>query len=148
MPLGVIGLVVWVVGAPLGSYLIIFDERKRLHSREVKAKLGFFYNGYKGNSACWELFTSFKKITIAVSSVFLGSASAIVQSLFLFLILLVEIVMVLKLRPFLERRFNVLVVISTLALIITIYCSIFYSSSRVERLSSFASATHCKLRSP
>ena len=84
-----IGLFVWVVGSPLGSYLIIFDERKRVHSREVKAKLGFFYNGYKGNSACWELFISFKKIVIAVSSVYLGSASAIVQSLFLFLILLV-----------------------------------------------------------
>ncbi len=145
VPLGVAGLLVWVVGVPVAAYLLIFDERKRLHSRAIREKLGFFYNGYKSNSACWELFILLKKLAIAASAIFLAGASGIMQSLFLFTLLLVEVVLLLKLRPFIERRFNILVVISTMALVITIYCGLFYFSSRVQSNASFTSGNNCEL---
>ena len=45
--IGILGLLVWALGIPLGACLLLFKNRKSLSSLSAKEKYGFLYNGYR-----------------------------------------------------------------------------------------------------
>jgi hypothetical protein len=66
------------MGIPGIALILIYKERKRLHTVEVKAKFGFLYNGYKYHSFYWEILIMYRKIMIIFIQVFLSGVSKVV----------------------------------------------------------------------
>ena len=68
-----------------------------------------------------------------------------IQSLVLLLVLVGTILITLKVRPYLESEINFLEIYSMISLIITVYCGIYYLSSRPSGSPEFITGKDCKL---
>ena len=123
MTVGVLGIGLWSVGIPIFSAFLLRRNRTRLEEAPVKEKFGFLYNGYARHSYYWETFMSVRKVVIAFISIFLTSEGTMLQSLVLFVLLLVSIFINFRVNPFYERKINRLEIVSLSALIITVYCA-------------------------
>ena len=67
----------WCIGIPIFALILLIRDRKRLDDLDVKQKFGFFFRGYKKTFYFWEIVIMFKKVTIIVISVFVGSIGII-----------------------------------------------------------------------
>ena len=110
----------------------------------MKEKFGFLYNGYANHSYYWETFMSLRKVLIAFISIFLVSQGTMFQSLVLFIVLLVSIFINFKVNPYTERKINRLEIVSLVALIVTVYCGIFFLSARNPSKLEFIRGKDCK----
>ena len=72
----------------------------------------------------------FRKVAIFFIAVFLAFLGRIVQALVLIIVLVLYLFYTLKKRPFITRRLNELEIVSLVSSSITIYCGIFFISSR------------------
>ncbi len=120
----------WSVGIPLVSVLLLRRHRNELESLHVREKFGFLYNGYAPRSYYWEAVMSGRKVVVAFVSIFLTGQGTMLQALVLFVVLIFSIFLSLRVSPFLERNVNRLEVVSLLALVVTVYCGIFFLSAR------------------
>ena len=87
---------------------------------------------------------SLRKLIVAFVSIFLTAAGTMLQSLVLFILLIFSIFLNFKVKPFAESRANRLEIFSLLALIITVYCGIFFLSARNPMKLEFVSGKDCK----
>ncbi len=85
---------------------------------------------------------------IGFVSIFLTAKGSMVQSLVLFVLLVLSIFQTVRSRPYEDYRINRLEVISLLALIVTVYCGIFYLSARNPSTTDFVDGKDCKPRDP
>lgn len=115
---------------PLFSFYLLFRNRTRLHEIKIQEKYGFLYKGFTTRSYYWEIAMQARKILIAFVSIFLTGSGTMVQSLVLLSILCFFIYATLRVSPFEHRSANQLEIVSLIALIVTVYCGIFYLSSR------------------
>lgn len=140
-----LGIILWSLGIPIFSCFILRRNRKNLEEPVVKEKLGFLYNGYTTRSYYWEVVMSGRKVIIAFVSIFLTSQGTITQSLVLFVVLVLSIFLNFKVNPFVKRNINRLEIVSLIALIITVYCGIFFLSARNPRKNEYIHGKDCKL---
>ncbi|GAW79322.1 cysteine repeat modular protein 2 [Plasmodium gonderi] len=66
--LGMGGIVVWGIGIPLMSYLVLYKNRKHLHSENILFKYGFLNNGFNFQFWYWESIFFLRKILILLIS--------------------------------------------------------------------------------
>ena len=55
-------LFAWTIGIPAVTSILIFKNRNRLYTPEIRAKYGFIYNGYNKSNYFWEFVIVYKKI--------------------------------------------------------------------------------------
>ena len=105
--------------------------------RSAKEKFGFLYNGYKRKDYYWEIIIMYRKILSIFVSVFLNRIGVIVQALVILIILVVFMQMNSMKRPFIARALNDIEDLSLMTSVITIYCGLFFISSKDKTSSDF-----------
>ena len=65
----------------------------------------------------------------------------------LFVVLVVSIMIIFKVNPYNERKINRLEIVSLIALIVTVYCGIFFLSARNPAKLEYIRGKDCKLLS-
>ena len=63
-------LLIWGLGIPCISFVFLFKNRKNLLSEESQLKYGYLFMGYKRSRYYWEFVIVYRKILIAIVSVF------------------------------------------------------------------------------
>ena len=100
MSVGLLGLLIWTLGIPTCTMLLLYDERKNRALRSVKMKYGFLYKGYTPRSYMWEILVMYRKVFIAFISIFLASYGTMTQALVLLVVIMLFIFLTLRKRPF------------------------------------------------
>lgn len=129
-------MVIWVVGIPLFTFLVLFQNSSLLGNRSVKQKYGFLYNGFHRRSYYWEVVTILRKEIVAAISVFLIQQGTVVQSMLLLLTMLIFLLLTIRISPYERPKLNKLEIQSLLALSLTVFTGLFYLGSK-DRLSQF-----------
>ena len=80
-PFGGLGLLLWVVGLPVATLLLLREVKSSLRTADTRAQFGFLYKGYKPQAYFWESVVMFRKVLVALISVFLKSYGVVVQAL-------------------------------------------------------------------
>ena len=142
--IGILGLLVWALGIPLGACLILFKKRKLLSSKSTKEMYGFLYNGYRLEAYYWESVTMFRKLGMIFISVFLRSIGTIVQAFSVFLLLLAFTLITMHKKPFRERDLNNLEVLSLIASGVSIYAGFFFLGAKSRNSDTFNVNKDCK----
>lgn len=140
------GIILWGIGIPLAALLLLYCSRHDLDSPRVKEKYGFLYNGYRHRLYYWESVIMFRKVAMIFITVLLSSTGRIVQALFVILLLIFYLFYTIRKKPYTTRRLNELEITSLLTSSITIYCGVFFLSSR-ENDPSFTPNVDSKLGS-
>ena len=87
---------------------------------------------------------SMRKVLIAFISIFLTSQGTIFQSLILFVVLIVSIFISIRVNPYNQRKINRLEMVSLTALVVTVYCGIFFLSARDPSDIDYIQGKDCK----
>ena len=74
------GILLWALGFPTISLILMIKNRKRLHLGHYRVIYGFFYNGYRLGKFYWELVIMHRKIILITISVFMISQPLILQA--------------------------------------------------------------------
>ena len=111
----------------------------------MKPKYGFLYNGYRHRLYYWESVIMFRKVAMIFITVFLSSLGRIVQALSVILLLIFYLFYAIRKKPYTTRRLNELEIISLLTSSTTIYCGVFFLSSRETTDPSFTPNVDSKL---
>ena len=96
------GFILWVVGMPLITYLILNRNRANLYGKKMKFRMGTLYVGYSANCFYWESVISIRKCCVLAASVFLVSYGAETQALAGMMICMVSLIFHLHWKPFIE----------------------------------------------
>ena len=93
-------LLVYVIGAPLTAFLILFKNRKNLDHPEVVKYILLLYQGLRHEVYYWELINTIRKLTLLWLYVFIPDSYNIVKALIGVFILFVWSMAQFRLKPF------------------------------------------------
>lgn len=130
-------LLIWGIGIPITVFFMMRKDSDKLDTVAVKRKFGFLYNGYKRHNYFWEIVIMYRKVICIFIAVFLKKAGIIVQALILLIVLVLFMQGNATNRPFSARALNDIENLSLATQIATIYCGIFFISSKDPTQSSF-----------
>jgi hypothetical protein len=128
---------VWGIGIPITVFFLMRKESDRLETNAVKQRFGFLYNGYKRQNYYWEIIIMYRKIFCIFIAVFLRRIGIIVQALVLLIVLMMFMQANSSRRPFAARALNDIESFSLITQIVTIYCGLFFVSSKDKKSESF-----------
>ena len=94
------GAILWVVGMPLLTYVVLTLNRKSLYHKKMKFRMGTLYIGYTEHCYYWESVVSIRKCAVLGASVFLVSFGAETQALAGMMICMVSLIFHLHYKPF------------------------------------------------
>jgi hypothetical protein len=120
------GLVVWGLGIPTVTLLILIKIRGQLGKSASSKKFAFLYQGLKPSHFYWEFVILYRKILITILSVFLSPVSIPVQALLLLAVLVLAAFMQSRCSPYTLEVLNQLELLSIASATCTIYCGCFY----------------------
>jgi hypothetical protein len=123
-------LLVWGLGIPVTVFFMMRKDSDKLDTIAVKRKFGFLYNGYKRHNYFWEIVIMYRKVICIFIAVFLKKTGIVVQALILLIILVLFMQGNATNRPFSARALNDIENLSLSTQIATIYCGIFFISSK------------------
>ena len=146
--LGLAGLLLWVVGLPLGTGLILREKASLLGNASVKAKLGFLYSGFAQRASFWEVLSMARKEAVAALGTFLVAQGTVVQALLLLVLLGVSLLVQLRLRPYATPFLNSLESASLGALLVSVLAGLFFLGHRDPGSSFFRPGTDFALSPP
>ena len=93
-------LIVYVIGAPLLAFFVLFKNRKNLDKPEIIKYILLLYQGLRHERYYWELVNTFRKCTLLGLQVFIPDNYKIVKALIGVLILFLWALMQARLKPF------------------------------------------------
>ena len=93
-------LIVYVIGMPLATLMILFPRRHDLHNRWTKFRFGVLFTGYTKECFYWESVIAARKALVITVSVFFTTAGPESQALCALLIIMAGTVLHLMFRPF------------------------------------------------
>lgn len=113
-------LLIWCLLAPglILFYLII--RRYTLNDRQMAAKFGFFYFGYREKFFYWEFLVMFKKIVITFIAVFLISNN-LLKAMWAILVLCFSVFLQIKINPFDSEELNTMELRSSIVSLGTLF---------------------------
>ena len=141
---GIPALLLWVLGIPLATWLLLYESQDQLYTKTIKSKYGFLFNGYQPSSYYWESVIMYRKVAMIFVSVFLQALGTRIQAFSVFLLIIFFVVLTAKKRPYLTRQLNELEQISLITSGITIYSGIFFLSSLDSSSSVFDPTKDCE----
>lgn len=80
-------LIVWVIGMPLFSLILLFINRKKLNDEVFFGKYRMLYQGLKRKHFYWEIVNTFRKISIVSINVFLALYPDYIKAIYAMLML-------------------------------------------------------------
>ena len=94
------GVVLWVIGMPLLTYIVLKINKNKLYHKTMKFRMGTLYVGYTADCYYWESIVSIRKCAVLAASVFLVSFGAETQALAGMMICMVSLIVHLYFKPF------------------------------------------------
>jgi hypothetical protein len=76
---GLTGILLYALGIPACSFLVLWQRRARLQEPTIQAKYGFLYKQYKPETWYWETVTLLRKVGLALIAVLLATQGTGVQ---------------------------------------------------------------------
>jgi len=58
------GIIIWGLGIPFFAFILVSQEKNKLHTLETREKFGFLYRGYKKQYYYWESVIMYRKIIL------------------------------------------------------------------------------------
>ena len=93
-------IIVWVIGAPVLAFYILFKNRNRLDDPQFQRYMIVIYQGFKKNKYYWELLNVVRKVTIVAINVFLSQLGLFYKGMAGVITLIIFTRAQLYLRPF------------------------------------------------
>ncbi|CRH03025.1 cysteine repeat modular protein 2, putative [Plasmodium relictum] len=118
--LGISGLVVWGIGVPLMSYLVLYKNRKQLHSENILLKYGFLNNGFNFQFWYWESIEFLRKILVLLISTVPIFKTARIFGTTMWLFTIISsffLTLQLILQPFDSRNYHILNKLETYSMV-------------------------------
>ena len=125
-------LIVWGLGIPLVSMMLVFKHRKRLDHEPTMLKFSYFFNGYREKYYLWEFVILFRKILIIGIAIMLVNFSFTIQILTAFALMFVFVIIQIIYMPFHSRELNNLELMSVTVTAITLNLALFYGTELDE----------------
>ncbi|SBT86291.1 cysteine repeat modular protein 2, putative [Plasmodium malariae] len=141
--LGITGTVVWGIGIPLMSYLVLYKNRKHLHSESILFKYGFLNNGFNFQFWYWESIVFLRKILVLlISSVPVFKTARIFGTTMWLFIIISSLFLTLQmiLQPFDSRNYHILNKLETYSMVawtITLMIFVFLTVSNATATTNF-----------
>jgi len=70
--IGIPMLLVWVMGAPIAGFVVLYKNRHRLKDPMFFAKYRMIYQGFKHQFFYWEVVNTLRKTFLVITNVFLN----------------------------------------------------------------------------
>ena len=93
-------LIVYVIGAPLLAFFVLFKNRKNLDKPEIIKYILLLYQGLRHERYYWELVNTLRKCTLLGLQVFIPDSYTTVKALVGVLVLFICALMQARLNPF------------------------------------------------
>lgn len=68
---GIPVIIIWIVGIPLATFIMLFKKKNSLGDEDNIIKYGFLYTGLNHNAFYWEILLHFRKVLMICINVFL-----------------------------------------------------------------------------
>ena len=145
MTSGLLGILLWVIGLPLGTCLVLRENKHILQRNKIKSRLGFLYNGFREQRYYWEMIGVLSKAWVAGVSVFFIQAGTLVQSFLLMALLIFSGHLASRLQPYERPIQNSLEQTSLAALIASVFAGLFFLAARDSSSPFFQNGKDCKI---
>lgn len=80
-------LIVWVIGTPVSTLIILIINRKKLNDEVLFSRYRMLYQGLRRKHFYWEIVNTFRKISIVSINVFLALYPDYIKAIYAMLIL-------------------------------------------------------------
>jgi hypothetical protein len=127
------GIIVWVIGVPTISLIMLYRNRKKLSRSDIRLKFAFLFNGYKQQYFYWEFVILYRKIILITCAVFLGNSSIPIQALTVMILLMVSLHLQYTRAPYMYDKLNVLELRSIMVVSTTIYSGLYYLTNDLNK---------------
>ncbi|KAG2432767.1 hypothetical protein HYH02_012899 [Chlamydomonas schloesseri] len=126
---GIPGVVLFAVGAPIFSWLWLSRHRGLLYtSRDFGVSYGFMYEDYNRASYFWDSVIMFRKLAVVTVIVFLQPQSANLQVLCALGVIITAMLLQITMKPYKNEKMNKLERLSLYATMAMLYCALFFLS--------------------
>jgi hypothetical protein len=101
---GVPQIIAYVIGLPLGAFVIMYKKHAKRNSHHVKYRYGILYSGFRRNQLYWECIVALRKVSIAAVTVLVSEFGVGMQIHVALFILMVSLTVHLVAHPFMVRK--------------------------------------------
>jgi hypothetical protein len=123
-------IILWGLGIPIYAIGKLLSKKKYLHKREVREELGYLYNGYIEKAFFWEPVILVRKMVMVLIATLLTLSGKKIQAMLVFIFMVFCLIIHNAVKPFMSRRLNQIEAVSIIALVISIYCGIFFVTDK------------------
>jgi len=106
--LGIIGVIVYCVGAP-GFLLLLLYKYRDTANPYVEMVLQFFFDGFKPQKYYWEITILFRKLLLSVIIIGARAAGSLVQIYSFLLVIQVSLLVHIVFRPYTSVTITILI---------------------------------------
>ncbi|CDW86055.1 UNKNOWN [Stylonychia lemnae] len=130
--LGLISLIVWIIGAPLFTFIYLRKNKNKLQQEEFFGKYRMLYQGLKSEYYYWEFANILRKIFLVCINVFLNLYSNTFKALLSLLVLTGFKRIQKRLKPYKNPLYNNLEEREMQILIVTFFGALFFISDVIS----------------
>jgi hypothetical protein len=138
-------LIIWGIGIPAYALVRLIKNKINLDQKEVREELGYLYNGYSAHGFYWEPVIMLRKFIMVFFATIQSLAGKRIQGMLGFAFLVVCIILHNAILPFMSLRLNVLESMSIIALLISMYCGVFFVTDKNNNLTAKESGNEFSL---
>lgn len=132
MIVSVPNMIIWVIGAPLFAFFILYKNRDHLDQSHVKQYYLILYQGLKDKVFYWEFINTIRKTSLLAFNTVLSVLSIQYRLFLSFLLLMMIIRIQIRLKPYKLESNNRIELRGVVAGTIIIYCGILFEVSADE----------------
>ena len=121
-------LIVWGLGIPFVSMILVFKHRNQLKEFTTKLKFSYFFNGFHEKYYLWEFVILFRKIMVIGIVIMLANFSFTIQILTAFALMFTFVIIQIIYMPFQSKELNNLELMSVTVTCIILHLALFYST--------------------
>lgn len=99
-------IIIWIVGLPVFAYFLLRKKQGQLGDDENIARYGFLYTGLTHKAFYWEILLHFRKVAMICINVFLTTFKPLYRALIGFMLMIVYIEVLQKVRPYSTDEVN------------------------------------------
>lgn len=131
-------IILWVIGAPLLVFIIMFKQRAHLDDGPIKKYLFILYQGLKTKAFYWEFVNTIRKSAILILNTILSVVSINYRILIALVFLITLIRLQLRLKPFQKEQNNNIEIKAITAGMVTLFWGIIFNESEDGAHSGFS----------
>eukprot|EP00347_Sterkiella_histriomuscorum_P008851 403343497 len=121
-------LLIWIFGLPATAMIAMYKRRSQLGEARNIERYGFMYVGLVEEAFYWEILIYFRKVAMISVNVFFMSFKPLYRAVLGFIILIIYIELLQKIKPYQSKQLNYLEFKANIAAFITFYGGLFFIS--------------------